>query len=245
MLPPSPRVAIVGAGRLGGAMAAALRETGLDVTGPLGRGAAAADADLVLLCVPDGAIADAASRVAPGRLVGHCSGATTLAPLAPHEAFSLHPLMAVPDASARFRGAGCAVAGSTPRAFEAARLLADRLGMRAVEVADDDRPLYHAAASAASNYVVTLGCVAEAMAARAGVPRELLAPLARAAVEQWADRGGDALTGPVARGDEETVRRQRAAVADRVPDAAALWEALERHARVLAATGSPVAPEGP
>lgn len=243
MLPPSPRLAVVGAGRLGGAMTAALREAGLPVAGPLGRGASAGDADVVLLCVPDAAIAEAAARVAPGRLVGHCSGATTLAPLAPHEAFSVHPLMSVPDATARFAGVGAAVAGSTARALEAARWVAERLGMRAVTVRDEDRALYHAAASAASNYVVTLGCVAEAMAARAGVPRELLAPLARAAVEQWAARGAAALTGPIARGDEETVRRQRAAVAERVPDAAALWDALAGHARTLAATGHAVAPE--
>ena len=107
---------VIGRGRLGSALAAAL-----SAGDPLGRGSDGAGADLVLLCVPDGEIAAAAAAVAPGRLVGHCSGATTLAPLAPHEAFSLHPLMTVTGPDAQFAGAGCAVAGATPRARAAAR----------------------------------------------------------------------------------------------------------------------------
>src|SRR5919199_4398863 len=114
------RVAIVGRGRMGHALAAALAGAGCDVLGPLGRGADGEGADVVLLCVPDAQIAAAATLVVPGRLVGHTSGATTLAPLAPHEAFSLHPLMTVTGAGARFDGAGCAVAGTTPRARETA-----------------------------------------------------------------------------------------------------------------------------
>src|SRR5689334_18194565 len=86
------RLAIVGRGRVGHALAGALRDAGYEVSGPLGRGAGASGADAVLLCVPDGEIAAAAAQVSPGRLVGHCSGATDLGPLAPHEAFSLHPL---------------------------------------------------------------------------------------------------------------------------------------------------------
>ena len=89
-------IAIVGAGRLGTALAAALGAAGLDVRGPLGRGAAASGAGVVLLCVPDGEIERAAAAIELGPLVGHCSGATGLAPLSPHEAFSLHPLMTVP-----------------------------------------------------------------------------------------------------------------------------------------------------
>lgn len=245
MLIRSRRLAVIGDGRLGRALSAALREAGIAVDGPLGRGADAAGADVVLLCVPDASIADAAALVAPGPLVGHCSGATTLAPLAPHEAFSLHPLMTVPESGARFEGAGCAIAGSTDRARQVAGEIAALLGMRAVAVSDADRALYHAAASAASNYVVTLAGVAESLAARVGVPRALLAPLARAAVEHWAERGAaEALTGPIARGDEETVRRQRAAVAERAPDALPLWDALADRTRTLARTGSAIAPEG-
>jgi predicted short-subunit dehydrogenase-like oxidoreductase (DUF2520 family) len=226
--------AIVGAGRLGLALAAALRATGLQVEGPLGRGANARS-DIVLLCVPDAAIADAAAAVAPGPLVGHCSGATGLAVLSPHEAFGLHPLMTVPaDGAPPFAGAGCAVAGSTPRAEACARQLAARLGMRPTTVADADRAAYHAAASIAANFLVTLEGAAERLAATAGVDRALLAPLVRAAMENWARLGApEALTGPIARGDEATVARQRAAVAERTPDLLDLFDALADATRAL------------
>ena len=124
----------------------------------------------MLLCVPDGEIAAAAAAVARGPLVGHCSGATGLEPLAPHEAFSLHPLMTVP-AGARpdvLAGAGCAVDGATPRALAAAEALAAALGMRAMRVEDEDRAAYHAAASIAANFLVTLEGAAERLAATAG-----------------------------------------------------------------------------
>ena len=227
-------VAIVGRGRLGGALVTALRDAGLAVDGPLGRGADGAGADTVILCVPDGQIAAAVEHVVPGRLVGHCSGATTLAPLAAHEAFSLHPLMTVPEHGASFAGATAAIAGATPRALEAARGLAQVLGMRAVEVADADRAAYHAAASIASNFLVTLEGAAERLAATAGVDREALAPLVRATVENWAQHGAHkAITGPIARRDEATVTRQREAVAERVPDLLPLWDALAESTRSL------------
>ena len=189
----------------------------------------------MLLCVPDAEIEAAASLIAPGPLVGHCSGATTLAPLAPHEAFSLHPLMTVTREGGRFAGAGAAIAGSTARATALAAGLADALGMRAVVIADADRAAYHAAASIASNLLVTLEAAAERMAAAAGAPRELLVPLVRTTVENWAALGpARALTGPVARGDEATVARQRAAVADRAPDLLPVFDALVAATRTLA-----------
>ena len=109
--------------------------------------------------------------------------------------------------------------------------------MRAVRVADDDRAAYHAAASIASNFLVTLEGAAERLAATAGVDRELLAPLVRAAVENWAALGAErALTGPIARGDEATVARHREARrAARARAAAALRRAGGRHARDRAA----------
>jgi predicted short-subunit dehydrogenase-like oxidoreductase (DUF2520 family) len=229
-------IAVVGAGRLGSALSAALTAAGFHVRGPLGRGADVHGATAVLLCVPDGEIAAAAAFIAPGPLVGHCSGATGLDVLAPHEAFSLHPLMTVPAGTGTdvLRGAGCAVDGSTPRALAAAEALAAALGMRATRVADEDRAAYHAAASIASNFLVTLEGAAERLAATAGVDRELLAPLVRAAVENWAARGAeDALTGPIARGDEETVARQRAAVEERTPDLLPLFDALTEATRAL------------
>ena len=231
-------IAIVGAGRLGTALAAALSAAGHDVLGPLGRGADPRDATAVLLCVPDGEIADAAAAISapPGPLVGHCSGATGLDVLAPHEAFSLHPLMTVPAGAdpAVFAGAGCAIDGTTPRALAAAEALATALRMRPTRVADEDRAAYHAAASIASNFLVTIEGAAERLAATAGVDRALLAPLVRAAVENWAARGAEqALTGPIARGDDETVARQRSAVEERTPDLLPLFDALVDATRAL------------
>ncbi|HKH16512.1 MAG TPA: DUF2520 domain-containing protein [Solirubrobacteraceae bacterium] len=234
---PLASCAIVGAGRLGTALSAALRATGLEIDGPLGRGADPDGADAVLLCVPDAQIAAAAAAITPGVPVGHCSGATGLDALAGHEAFGLHPLMTVPaHAEPVFRGAGAAVAGSTPRALAMARELAARLGMRATTVADEDRAAYHAAASIAANFLVTLEGGAERLAGTAGVERELLAPLVRAAVESWVRLGAEAaLTGPIARGDEVTIERQRAAVAERTPDLLPMYEAMVEATRALAA----------
>jgi predicted short-subunit dehydrogenase-like oxidoreductase (DUF2520 family) len=238
---PIPRcIAVVGAGRLGTALAASLRDGGARVAGPLGRGADGAGADAVLLCVPDGELAAAARAIAPGRLVGHCSGASTLEPLGGHEAFSLHPLMTVTPDGAAFAGATAAVAGATPRALACAEALAAALGMRPVHVAEEDRAAYHAAASIASNFLVTLEGAAERLAASAGVDRAALVALVRASVENWAALGaGRALTGPIARGDAATVARQRAAVAQRAPEDLELFDALVAATRRLAGEAVP------
>jgi predicted short-subunit dehydrogenase-like oxidoreductase (DUF2520 family) len=235
-------IAVVGAGRLGTALAAALRASGLTVEGPLRRDPEISGAAVVLLCVPDGEIAAAAAAIPAGPLVGHCSGATTLEPLDGHEAFSLHPLMTVPTGSppAVFQGASAAVDGSTPRALATAEALARRLGMRPMRVAPEDRAAYHAAASIASNFVVTLEAAAERLAATAGVDRAALAPLVRAAVETWAELGPErALTGPIARGDEGTVGRQREALLERTPELVPLFDALVEATRALAAAKVP------
>jgi predicted short-subunit dehydrogenase-like oxidoreductase (DUF2520 family) len=226
---------IVGRGRLGAALAGALRAAGFAVEGPLGHGARCSGASLVLLCVPDAQIARAAAAVEPGPLVGHCSGATGLDVLALHEAFSLHPLMTVTHDGASFAGAGCAIAGATDRALAAARSLALALGMRPAIVGDEDRAAYHAAASIASNFLVTLEAAAERLAATAGVDRAALTALVRATVDNWAAQGPErALTGPIARGDEVTVARQRAAVAERTPELLDLFDALAAATRDLA-----------
>jgi predicted short-subunit dehydrogenase-like oxidoreductase (DUF2520 family) len=228
-------IAIVGRGRLGHALSAALHAAGRSVDGPHGRGyAGGPGVDAVLLCVPDAEIAAAAAALDPGPLVGHASGATGLDVLAPHEAFGLHPLMTVTAGHARFAGAGAAVCGATPRALALARALAADLGLRPVEVLEDDRAAYHAAASVASNFLVTLQAAAERLAATAGVERELLVPLVRATVENWADAGHGALTGPIARGDELTVARQREAIAGRAPELLELFDAMAAATRELA-----------
>jgi predicted short-subunit dehydrogenase-like oxidoreductase (DUF2520 family) len=257
--PDCPRIAIVGAGRMGGALALALQAAGLQVNGPYGRqdssptpgvtGLRAGDpVDAVLLCVPDAEIRAAAATVSPGPLVGHCSGATGLDALSPHEAFSLHPLMTVTLDGADFTGAGAAVAGTTARALALARSLAVHAGMEPVEIDAADRVAYHAAASIASNFLVTLEAAAERLAATTGLERRLLAPLVRATVQNWTALGGrEALTGPVARGDAATVAAQRAAVAERAPEIVSLFDCLVEATRALAtkAPGARTAEEVP
>lgn len=228
-------IAIIGDGRLGRALSAALRAAGRPVTGPLGRCPDLAATEVVLLCVPDAQIAAAAAAVPPlpGRLVGHTSGATTLEPLAGHEAFSLHPLMTVTGPDTSFTGAGAAVAGSTDRARALATDLATTLGMAPFTVPDADRVAYHAAASIASNFLITLEAAAERLL---GQDRAVLVPLVEQTVANWARLGAErALTGPIARGDEETVARQRAAVAERTPEFLAAFDALVDRTRALVA----------
>lgn len=246
----SMRLAVVGQGRLGSALATALRGSeGPAVSEALGHDADLTGYDAILLCVPDSAIKAAAATVPAGRLVGHCSGASGLALLGPHEAFSLHPLMtfAHGDGPARFVGAGAAIAGSTPRAVTFARTLAQRLQMESFELAEADRTAYHAAASIASNFLVGLEATAERLAAGTGLRRELLVPLVRATVENWSTLGAErALTGPIARGDERTVSHQREAVAARTPELLEMFDAMVAVTRGVARAGAAgLAPASP
>lgn len=237
-------------------MAHGLTRAGHHVSGPLSRGYApyeVAGADVVLLCVPDREIGPAAAawRASVGTtgdtLLGHCAGATDLAPLR-HPAgagdiFSLHPLMTFPggDTEPRFAGAAAAIAASSAPALATATALAEDLGLLPVTVADADRVAYHAAASVASNYLVTLLATAESLAEPCGVSREMLAPLVRATVENWVADGSTALTGPIARGDEATVTRQREAVAERAPAQLDLFDALTAATRRIVPPATEIA----
>ena len=137
------RVRVIGSGRVGAAVSARLRERGAVL-------AEDASAELVLLCVPDRAIADVAASVATGPWVAHVSGATPLAALDPHtRRFSVHPLQTFTSArgAEQLDGAWAAVTGETDDAVAAARQLAETLGLVPFELADADRTLYHAAAA--------------------------------------------------------------------------------------------------
>jgi len=225
------RWAVVGDGRVGRALVASLPW----LSGPYGRGFGGKDFDVVILAVPDGEITRAAGAIEFGPIVGHCAGSLGVDVLAPHEAFAVHPLMTITREGGQFAGAGAAIAGSTPRALSVARCLAAALELRAVEIADEDRAAYHAAASIASNFLVTLEDAADVMFRTVGADRALLVPLARAALENWATLGVPAaLTGPIARGDEATVARQRAAIEERAPDLLALFDALADRTRAIA-----------
>jgi predicted short-subunit dehydrogenase-like oxidoreductase (DUF2520 family) len=207
------RAHVIGSGRVGSAIAARLRERAVAV--------GENDPDVVLLCVPDTAISDVSRCLTPGQAwVGHVSGATPLAALEPHvRRFSLHPLQTFDRSGspAQLDGAWAAVSGETEEALAVARELAETLGLRPFELADEDRTLYHAGAVFASNYLVTL----QRAASRLGVPTEGLVPLMRGTIEH-----GFELTGPIARGDWATVEAHKRAIRATHPELEHLYETL-------------------
>ena len=240
------RLAVVGRGRMGGALARAARAAGLRVvsTGRGGVAEASAGADAVLLCVPDASIAEACESVVHAaplpRRVGHVSGATPLTALsaaaaAGIETFSLHPLQTVPDEGADLTGSPCAVAGSAEATASWAGELAETLGMRPFSIPEEQRAAYHAAASIASNFLVALEEAAARLLESTGVEdgRELLVPLVLRTAANWAESGAEALTGPIARGDEATIARHLDALGESAPELMALYGALAEHARVV------------
>lgn len=228
---------VIGRGRMGNAMASALSAAGVAVRGPFERGATGGGAAIVLLCVPDREIGAASAAVERGPIVGHLSASSSLALLEPHERFLLHPLLSVVGERASFNGATCAVEWSSDDARDVAFALATRLGMRARVIAAGQRALYHAAASAASNYVTTTLGLAERLAEHVGIDRSALLPLVQSAVDHWAAHGAaHALTGPIARGDEATVSAQRDAVEQEAPELLRVWDDLVQATRDLAAT---------
>ena len=246
--PPIPALAVVGPGRVGRSVAAAADRAGI-ATRLAGRGdavEACRESEAAILCVPDSEIASAcwvvATAVPPVRFVGHTSGATGLDALAAAraagaEVFSLHPLQTIPDGDADLGGAPCAVAGSSDDAIALARELAARMGMRPFEVPEEHRAAYHAAAAMASNLLVALEESAGALLDRAGVDgpsRELLAPLVLRTAANWAERGSEALTGPAARGDAETIERHIEALRETAPELLPVYEALTARAWALA-----------
>jgi predicted short-subunit dehydrogenase-like oxidoreductase (DUF2520 family) len=214
-------VVVIGArGRVGSAMGARLRDRGVTL------GDDARAADLVLLCVPDRAIASVATGIDPGPWIAHVSGGTPLTALAPHRRrFSVHPLQTFTHdrGAEQLDGAWAAVSGETPAASEAARRLAELLGLRPFPLDDDRRALYHAGAAIASNYLVTLRRVAGRLLEDAGTPAEALDPLMRRTIDNDFQ-----LTGPIERGDWETVERHRAAIAAAAPDVLPAYDELAR-----------------
>jgi predicted short-subunit dehydrogenase-like oxidoreductase (DUF2520 family) len=246
-----PPLVIVGAGRVGGSLARAAQASGLEATlaDRAHLAAARESAEAAVLCVPDAAIPDAAAALAesvpPLRFVGHTSGATQLTVLDPvrgrgASTFSLHPLQTIPDAATDLTAAPCAIAGSDAEAEDFATVLAERLGMRPFAVPEEHRAAYHAAASVASNFLVALEESAVDLLAAAGIEdgRDLLAPLVLRTAANWAERGGDALTGPIARGDTATVERHLEAVRELDPELEALYVALAERTRRVARAGS-------
>jgi predicted short-subunit dehydrogenase-like oxidoreductase (DUF2520 family) len=209
-------VQVIGAGRVGSAVAARLRERGVAVVED--------GAELVLLCVPDAVISEAAAGIAPGPWVAHVSGATPLTALSPHaRRFGVHPLQTFTRSrgAEQLDGAWAAVTGESPEARGHGYSLARTLGLEPFELNDGARVLYHAGAAIASGYLVTLHRVASELFEAAGAPPEALVPLMRRTIENDFD-----LTGPIARGDWETVERHRSAIREARPEYERLYDVL-------------------
>lgn len=264
------KVAVIGAGTVGTAVAVLLERAGHRIVGIAGRSAtreragsylpdvpvleqteAAAAAELVVIGTPDDVIEPtvvalaAAGALAPGTWVVHLSGSLGLEAVrsardAGARRLALHPLQTFPDVGAALEGIpGCWIA-VTAEDDEGARLgerLADDLHGVAFPLADELRPLYHAAAVFASNSLVTVSAIAESLFAAAGVPdpRAAMAPLQRSSLDHVERLGpARALTGPAIRGDAGTVRRNLEALERHAPELVPTYVALARSTLQLA-----------
>jgi len=209
-------VRVIGAGRVGSAVSARLRERGIELRDD--------DGELVVLCVPDQAIAEVAAGIEAGPWVAHVSGATPLAALDPHKRrFSMHPLQTFtldrgPD---QLDGAWAAVTAETDEARGLGHGLAETLGLRPFDLDDGARTLYHAGAAIASNYLVTLYRAASRLFEDAGAPPEALVPLMTRTIEN-----GFQLTGPISRGDWAVVDAHLDALHDAHPELEPMYRVL-------------------
>ena len=210
------KINVIGHGRVGSALAARLAERGLTLETD--------SPDLVLLCVPDRVIGEAAASVARGPWVAHVSGATPLAALAPHSRrFGVHPLQTftLRRGPEQLDGAWAAVSAETDDSLAVATWLAETLGLRPFPLRDENRAAYHAGAAIASNYLVTLRHAAGSLLETAGAPAEALDPLMLRTIEN-----GFELTGPIQRGDWETVERHLEAIQASRPEVEPLYRVL-------------------
>ena len=218
-------VQVIGRGRVGTALAARLDERGVALVED--------GAELVLLCVPDASIADVARGVDPGPWVAHVSGATTLAALDPHRRrFSLHPLQTFTRARGpeQLDGAFAAVTAESEAGRRLGLELAELLGLRPFELGDGERALYHAGAVVASNYLVTLHLAAAELFRAAGAPPQALDVLMLRTIENRFE-----LTGPISRGDWDTVETHLSAIRARRPQLEPVYRVLAEATATLAA----------
>ena len=221
------RIIVIGPGRAGRSLAAAAEEAGHDIVGVVSRGAshswqelgwdAPLQADLLLIAVTDDAIAGVSQRVADRvsdvAVVAHLSGFVPVAILSHlHDrgvaVGGLHPLVSMPspEIGARALAGAAAAIGGDSLAVDTLTHFADSLGMIPFELVDEARPAYHAASAAAANFVVTALGVAFELFEAAGVDREVARPLVSGVVNNLFSHGAEAsLTGPIARGDTDTV----------------------------------------
>lgn len=218
------RVHVVGAGRVGSPVSARLSARGISLT--------SSDPELVLLCVPDRAIAAVAASLHPGPWVAHVSGATPLAALEPHtRRFGLHPLQTFTrdGGPEQLDGSFAAVTAEGDDARELGFWLARTLGLEPFDLADERRDAYHAGAAIASNYLVTLRRAAGSLLEAAGAPPHALDPLMRRTIEN-----GFQLTGPIARGDWPTVEAHLTAIRRDRPELEPLYVTLAEATKAIA-----------
>jgi predicted short-subunit dehydrogenase-like oxidoreductase (DUF2520 family) len=215
-------------------------------------------ADLVLLAVPDDALAGLVDGLArhhafrPGTVVVHTSGRHGLAPLAPARAagarvLAVHPAMTFTGTSAdlpRLPGTSFAVTADESD-VDLARQLVLMLGGRPVLLAEQARPLYHAALAHGANHLVTLVSDAMELLAAAGVddPAGTLRPLLQAALDNALVVGDDALTGPVVRGDAGTVASHLRVIAEAAPSVLPAYRALAQHTATRAVVSGRLRPD--
>jgi predicted short-subunit dehydrogenase-like oxidoreductase (DUF2520 family) len=228
-------IQVIGArGRVGSAVSTRLAERGVRLVEDA--------AELVLLCVPDRAIAEVASELALGPWVAHVSGATPLAALDPHQRrFGMHPLQSFSKALGpeQLDGAWAAVTAESDEAREVGFALAETLGLHPFGLEDGSRAAYHAGAAIASNYLVTLRRAAGSLLEAAGAPPEALGPLMRGVIET-----GFELTGPIARGDWQTVERHLAVIRAERPELEELYLVLAAETAKIAGRELPEARSG-
>lgn len=210
-------VKVIGAGRVGSAVAARLEERGIKPR---------EDADVCLLCVPDAAISATVQGLSLDRCgwIAHTSGATPLSALDPHERrFGLHPLQSFTRArgAEQLDGAYAAITAESDEGQKVGFELAQLLGLEPFALDEQDRALYHAGAAIASNYLVTLHRAAAQIFAEVGAPVEALRPLMQGVLDN-----GFELTGPIARGDWATVDRHLQAIRSRRPSLEPLYRVL-------------------
>jgi predicted short-subunit dehydrogenase-like oxidoreductase (DUF2520 family) len=243
------RIGVVGAGRVGAVLAAALRAAGHEIVAVAGESdasririetllpgvpvrkpsAVARAADILLLTVPDDALANVAAMLAAsraihaGQYVVHTSGrhgTEVLSPAAGRGAYiaAMHPAMTFTGTDLdldRLSATtfGCTGAGGVEAVVEG--LVSDLRG-RTAWIAEDDRVLYHAAMAHGANHLVTLVNQATELLRATGVsePAAVVRPLLQAALDNALAYGDAALTGPIVRGDVQTVREHLAKLAD-------------------------------
>lgn len=257
------RVGVVGAGRVGAVLAAALRAAGHEIVAAAGESdatrrrikallpgvpvkkpsAVARSCDLLLLTVPDDMLANVVSMLAasgaihPGQYVVHTSGRHGVSVLADAAAvgarpIALHPAMTFTGTELDLpRLTGCVFGvTSAPAEREMSQRLVDDLGGQAMWVPEEMRTLYHAGLAHGANHLVTLVTEAMEMLRAAGSqdPAGTLRPLLTAALDNALETGDEALTGPIVRGDVQTVAAHLADITSNAPHTVPSYVAMAR-----------------